>query len=126
MSNEYIDMMKAQGWKVYKRIPQGIFKGEYCYCTDGTNIAYVQWSDGLTNRFHGSQAKHTDRHRISVRRPNHSRLNPQGYVLPCPVMGVGKRRSQRPQIQELGRVPQLQQLQQRIGRSLTHLNGYTG
>ena len=46
MKNEYIEMMKAQGWKVYKRTPEGIFKCEYCYCTDGTNIAYVQWSDG--------------------------------------------------------------------------------
>jgi hypothetical protein len=45
MENEYIEMMKAQGWKVYRRIAKGAFKCEYCYCTDGTNIAYVQWSD---------------------------------------------------------------------------------
>ena len=46
MDSSYIDMMKAQGWKVYKRTANGIFKAEYCYCTDGTHIAYVQWSDG--------------------------------------------------------------------------------
>ncbi len=46
MTNEYIDMMKAQGWKVYYRPAKGTFKGEYCYVTDGTNIAYAQWSDG--------------------------------------------------------------------------------
>lgn len=40
-TNGYIEMMKSQGWKVYKRT-----KGEYCYCTDGTGICYVQWSDG--------------------------------------------------------------------------------
>ena len=45
-TNGYIEMMKAQGWKVYQRPVKGISKGEYCYCTDGTNIAYVQWSDG--------------------------------------------------------------------------------
>ncbi len=40
MSNGYIEMMKAQGWQVWVR-PKG---GEYCYCTDGKNICYVQWS----------------------------------------------------------------------------------
>jgi hypothetical protein len=46
MENEYIEMMKAQGWKVYKR--SGLYgrPSEYCYCTDGTNIAYAQWSNG--------------------------------------------------------------------------------
>ena len=42
----YIEMMKAQGWKVYKRNGLGGRPSEYCYCTDGTNIAYVQWSEG--------------------------------------------------------------------------------
>jgi hypothetical protein len=46
MENGYIEMMKAQGWKVYKRTAKGAFKCEYCFCTDGTKIAYVQWSDG--------------------------------------------------------------------------------
>ena len=46
-TNVYVEMMKAQGWKVYKRpTVTASFKGEYCYCTDGTNIAYAQWSDG--------------------------------------------------------------------------------
>ena len=45
-TNDYIKMMKAQGWKVYKRSGLGGRSSEYCYCTDGTHIAYVQWSDG--------------------------------------------------------------------------------
>lgn len=45
-TNGFIEMMKAQGWKVYQRPTKGISKGEYCYCTDGKHIAYVQWSDG--------------------------------------------------------------------------------
>lgn len=40
--HEYTEMMKAQGWHVYARKDNF----EYCYCTDGTHIAYVQWSDG--------------------------------------------------------------------------------
>ena len=44
--NVYIGMMKAQGWRVYQRPIKGISRGEYCYCTDGKNIAYAQWSDG--------------------------------------------------------------------------------
>lgn len=44
--NAYIAMMKAQGWKVYQRRSNATYKGEYCYTTDGVNIAYVQWSDG--------------------------------------------------------------------------------
>jgi hypothetical protein len=39
-------MMKSQGWKVYQRLTQITYRGENCYCTDGTNIAYVQWTDG--------------------------------------------------------------------------------
>lgn len=39
-TNGYVEMMKAEGWKVYTRD-----RAEYCYCTDGTNIAYVQWSN---------------------------------------------------------------------------------
>ena len=45
-ANGYIEMMKAQGWKVFKRDGLGGRPSEYCYCTDGTNICYVQWSDG--------------------------------------------------------------------------------
>ena len=41
MENQFIEMMKAQGFRVFKRA-----EGEYCYCTDGTSICYVQWSDG--------------------------------------------------------------------------------
>lgn len=40
--NDYVEMMQEQGWKVYARGE----KFTYCYCTDGVNIAYVQWSDG--------------------------------------------------------------------------------
>ena len=40
-TNGYVEMMRAEGWQVYARD-----KGEYCYVTDGTHIAYVQWSDG--------------------------------------------------------------------------------
>jgi len=45
MENDYIEMMKANGWKVFKREAFLGRPSEYCYCTDGTRIAYVQWSD---------------------------------------------------------------------------------
>lgn len=53
-SNGYIEMMKAEGWKVYKR-----GKGEYCFVTDGTRIAYVQWS-------------HSEPKVSTVHKPNHT------------------------------------------------------
>ena len=40
--NSYIEMMKTEGFRVFIRKE----KSEYCYCTDGTSICYVQWSDG--------------------------------------------------------------------------------
>jgi hypothetical protein len=46
MKNEtIIDMLKAAGFQVYMRKPND----EYCYCTDGTGIAYVQWSNIRTS-----------------------------------------------------------------------------
>lgn len=36
-----IEMLKADGLRVYMRKPVD----SYGYCTDGTGIAYVQWSD---------------------------------------------------------------------------------
>ena len=41
ITEAYVEMMKAEGWKVYTRN-----NAKYCYVTDGTHIAYAQWSDG--------------------------------------------------------------------------------
>ena len=42
----YVAMLKAEGWQVWMR-NDSITKrpAQYCFVTDGTHIAYVQWSD---------------------------------------------------------------------------------
>lgn len=40
--NAVVEMLKASGLQVYMRK----LDAEYCFATDGTGIAYVQWSRG--------------------------------------------------------------------------------
>ena len=42
----YVTMLKAEGWQVWMRNdPIAKHPGQYCFVTDGTHIAYAQWSD---------------------------------------------------------------------------------
>lgn len=45
-TEQVLGMLKGAGFQVYMRKPA---TDEYCYCTDGTGIAYVQWSDYRTS-----------------------------------------------------------------------------
>ncbi len=45
MANEIVKMLKDAGLQVWMRKPED----EYCFVTDGTRIAYVQWSDYRTS-----------------------------------------------------------------------------
>ena len=40
----YVAMLKAEGYQVWMR-EKAIGPTQYCFVTDGTRIAYVQWSD---------------------------------------------------------------------------------
>lgn len=49
MTNGYIEMMKAEGWRVFLRKDSITGRNaEWCHVTDGTNIAYVQWRDRVS------------------------------------------------------------------------------
>lgn len=50
MSNEIIDLIKAQGYRVFasKNKAANPESVTHCYYTDGTHIAYAQWSRGST------------------------------------------------------------------------------
>lgn len=72
-SNRYVEMMKSEGWQVWTRNDLVTRKpAEYCFVTDGKNIAYVQWS-GFEPRV------------STVHKPN--RTTGTGFSMgePCPI-----------------------------------------
>lgn len=47
----YVTMLKAEGWQVWMRNDSATKRpAQYCFVTDGTHIAYVQWGDSYQTK----------------------------------------------------------------------------